>query len=168
MLKRIVRAPLDWPDLQRFALWTGAVGLVVACALVGAGLSWSRQAAEAGAESAQIEAARQADPVIARSRADLATISKFRIQTSGGDALAAAAHGLSIFRTLDIAPRAWSVEKRVFAAEWELSNAAAPVNTVAAALEADPMFASVAPKIDTDEGRARATAAVVAPLEGAR
>jgi hypothetical protein len=65
-----------------------------------------------------------------------------------------------------VAPRAWSVEKRVLAAEWDISSAAAPVNTIAAALEADPMFAGVTPRIDTDEGRARLTADVVATSQG--
>ncbi|NDC57323.1 MAG: hypothetical protein EBZ50_00525 [Alphaproteobacteria bacterium] len=166
MLARVVRAPLDWSDLQNVALWAGAVALVAASALAGAGWSWSRQAASAAAEGERIEAARKADPAIAKARADLATISTFRAQTNGGGALGAAAHGLSVFRTLDVAPRAWSVEKRILAAEWDISSAAAPVNTIAAALEADPMFARVAPRIDTDEGRARLTADVVAPSQG--
>jgi hypothetical protein len=127
---------------------TAAAGAIAAAFLAGAGLSFVNQAERAALSLSRDEAARAADPTIARARANAATLAVFRAQGLDHDALSVAARGLSLLHGLDATPRAWSVRKGVFEAEWSLDGAAAPPNTIAAAFEADPMFSGVAPKVD--------------------
>ncbi|MBU6374215.1 MAG: hypothetical protein KJS97_15930 [Alphaproteobacteria bacterium] len=166
MIARIARPPLGWPDVQRAALWTTAIGLVLTGGLTGLGLGWSGKAESLRAALVATEAAQDSDPMFRRARADLAAVRSYQAQMATPDALGLAAHALATLRGLNVTPTVWAVEGARLTIEYPV-GAGAPANTVAAALEADPAFANVTPRVDTDLGVVRLTADVTPRAGGA-
>jgi hypothetical protein len=162
----IVRPPLGPHDVEKIAQQGAAVSSVFAAALLGAGLAWTHEADRAAAAIMREEAARAADPTIARARADAALLATFRDQSVDHDALAAAARGHSILRQFDVSPQIWSVRKGKLEVEWSLDGVQAPPNTIASAFEADTLFESVAPKVDGEARRAKLSAVITGANRG--
>lgn len=162
---RLAAPPLGWPDVQRGALWTAAIGIVAAGGLAGIGFGWAAKAEALRTELAASEAAQDSDPAFRQARADLAAVRSAQSQLTTPDALGLAAHALAVLRSVNVTPTVWSVEGTRLTIEYP-SGAGAPASAVAAALESDPSFANVTPRVDPDLGVVRLTADVT-PRTGA-
>lgn len=156
---RVAAQPLGWADAQRAGLWTMAAGAVLAAGCVGLGIGWAGQATAARDALATAEAAQNSDPAFQRARADLDAVRTFQAQMATPDALGLSAHALAVLRGLNVTPTVWAIEGGTLTIEYP-TGASAPANTVAAALEADPAFANVRPRVDPDIGVVRVTASI--------
>jgi hypothetical protein len=155
---RVIKPPWSWRDGETSAWSLALCALALAAFFAGQALHLEAITRSQAQAATAIEASIASDAALARARERTELLRAFNRVNAGGDALAAFADALSVFKTFNIEASTWRVDAQGLQATLNVSMTDIPLREVVAALEAKAHLCRVEPNLSSREGALELTA----------
>lgn len=158
--RRQIKPPPTWQGAETMAISVALCAAGLAAFFMGQALHYESNARAHAREAAAIEASIASDPALRRARERTQLLADFSSASSVGDAIAAVADALTVFKTFGVTAESWRADQAGFRATLNVSITDIPLREVVAGLEATPLLCGVEPNLSSREGALEITASL--------